>query len=262
MTADDLTGNVDIPREATEITASWVEQTAAVSEDDPTFETITLTPRQLACMTIYGRTLLNQSSPTVDGIILRQAGMAMALGEDAAIVNGRGSAQNEPEGVLVASGTAEIPGGTSWTNGKDLNWADTVQFETEVANQNALFEDSMYFFNPATIGKLKSTPKVANEPQYIYNDMAGNTPVNGRMVRGSNQIPRNLTRGTETNTSAAIFGSPSQILCAHWSGVDLVVDPYTRGEYGEVRMIFYRDLDVGVLQPKAFAVAKNGITTT
>lgn len=260
MVADDLVGSLQIPREATEINAAWVAQNAGVTEDDPTFETIDLSPKQLSAMTIYNRTLLNQSSPSVDGIILRQGGMAMAIGEDAAIVNGTGQ-NNQPEGVLSASGTTEIPQGSSWTNGKALDWGDVVRFETAVANQNALFDDSMYFMNPATVGKLKTTPKVPNEPVYIYNDMA-DTPVNGYMVRRSNQLPRNLSRGSGRNTSAMIFGSPMQILCAHWSGVDLVIDNMSRAEYGDVRMVFYRDLDVGVLQPKAFAVAKNGILTT
>ena len=261
MVADDLVGSLQIPREATEINAAWVAQNAAVTEDDPTFETIDLSPKQLSAMTIYNRTLLNQSSPSVDGIILRQGGMAMAIGEDAAIVSGTGQ-NNQPEGILAASGTTEIPGGSPWTNGKALDWADTVRFETAVANENALFDDSMYFLNPATIGKLKTTLKATGtSATYIYNDMA-DMPINGYAVRGSNQIPRNLSRGSGRNTSAAIFGSPMQVLCAHWSGVDLVIDNMSRAEFGDVRMVFYRDLDVGVLQPKAFAVAKNGIITT
>ena len=273
-----LVGNIDIPREMTVITASWVAQTAAVAGTVAAADKINLTPKQLAVRTQYGRTVFNQSDPSINGILMNQGARGMALAEDAAVVNGTGS-NNQPQGILNYTSAATkthgathqvaITGAAAATaaNGNFLTHTDLVECETRLNDANYGTANAMWFVNAATKGKLKTTTKVASStfPIYLWDGADNEGPLNGYNARVSQQIPRNSARTSTAptgNTSAAIFCDPQQILCAHWSGVDVVVDPYTDSASGYVNITWYRDIDVNLLQPQAFAVIPYGIATT
>lgn len=286
---DGLVGNVDIPREQAVLEASWVAQDADANETHAQTDKVTLSPNQLAAHTRYGRTVFNQSDPSISGILLRQGARAMALGEDAAVVHGGGS--NQPQGVLgfpnyttrlgvpthgqitdlrpgASAGPSTAPAVRA--TGQALTWNDIINFETALGQANYGTDGAMFFINSRTKGYMKRTVKVpgsggATSGEFIWDTRNGGGPLNGYPARVSEQIPFNLKGddGTETSTatnqtSPVIFCDPSQIVCAHWSGVDMVVDPYTEAKKGYVGITWYRDIDVDILQPQAFAVIRWG----
>jgi hypothetical protein len=78
----------------------------------------------------------------------------------------------------------------------------------------------------------------------------------------SNQVSSALTKGTSSGVCSAIFfGNWSDLMIAFWSGVDILVDPYTAGLSGGVRVIAHQDCDVQVRHPQSFAAMLDALTT-
>ena len=51
-----------------------------------------------------------------------------------------------------------------------------------------------------------------------------------------------------------IGGVWNQLIAAYWSGVDILVDPYTGSSSGTVRIVALQDMDVQVRHNEAFAL--------
>jgi hypothetical protein len=60
-------------------------------------------------------------------------------------------------------------------------------------------------------------------------------------------------------TPVVFFGSWSQLLVGYWSGLDVLVNPYSENDYlaGRVSIRAMRDYDIGVRHGSAFAVAED-----
>ena len=57
-----------------------------------------------------------------------------------------------------------------------------------------------------------------------------------------------------------IFGDFSQLMIANFSPVDVLVDPYTGSNAGNIRINTYLDMDLALRHAHSFAVCKD-ITT-
>ena len=89
----------------------------------------------------------------------------------------------------------------------------------------------------------------------MVNDM-----INGYKVYMSSHLNQNTTKGSVTDgTSQLMFGNFKNLMVANWSGVDLLIDPYTLGGTSEVKVIANKWMDLGARQPKAFATISDGI---
>ena len=86
--------------------------------------------------------------------------------------------------------------------------------------------------------------------------------VNGYKAAVSNQILTNLTTGTATTICSAIFfGNWNELLIASFGSADLVVDPYSAGANGVVRLYARRWCDIGVRHAASFSVLGGVLTT-
>lgn len=89
--------------------------------------------------------------------------------------------------------------------------------------------------------------------------MAGNE-INGYPALVSNQVRSTLTKGGtggNTGLSEVFFGDFSQLLIGLWSGLDVLVDPYTGGNSGAVRIVTLQDVGFAVRHPEAFVYAND-----
>jgi hypothetical protein len=53
-------------------------------------------------------------------------------------------------------------------------------------------------------------------------------------------------------TKMLVLGDFRHLLIGLWSGVDIIVDPYTRASYGDVVLTGLQDVDIAVRQASAF----------
>ena len=250
-----LQGNIAIPGQSGGATAYWVAENGAVTESDQAFRQVAMSPKTVGAMSDISRKLLLQSSIDVEGFVRRDLATTLALAIQNAAINGSG-ASNQPKGVLSYAGIGSVVGGT---NGAAPTWQHIVDLETAVAVANADVGTLGYLTNAKVRGKLKTTSKVSGQNGFIWE--GGDTPVNGYRCAITNAVPSNLTKGTASAVaSAIIFGNFADLIIGMWGGLDLLVDPYTGGAAGTVRVIAHQDVDVAVRYEESFAAMKDALT--
>ena len=248
-----LSGNIAIPRQTGGATAYWVAESGAPTESQAAFDQITMSPKTVGAYSDISRKLLLQSSLDVEAFVRNDLATVLALAIDLAAINGQG-AGNEPRGVLKVAGIGSVVGGA---NGAAPNWAHIVDLESQIAVANADVGSMGYLTNAKVRGKLKTTSKVTGQNGFIWED-----GLNGYNAAVSNQVPSNLTKGTASGVcSAIIFGNWADLIVGQWGTLDLLVDPYTGGTSGTVRVVALQDVDIAVRNAVSFSAMLDALTT-
>lgn len=229
-----LTGNLTLPRQTGNATFYWLSEGEDVTESEPTFGSVGMTPRTIAGAVPMTRRLLMQSSPAIEQLVRQDLITGAALGLDHAIFEGDGIKQplgivNHPDINTVAVTTDGSP-----------TWSEIVQFETEVESDNALLGSLAYLTTPAVRGKLKTTSKDTGSGLFLSD---GNS-TNGYPVRVSNQITANTL----------LFGAWSQIMVGFWGVLDVKPDEAKLAASGGLVLRVFQDADIAIRHGKAFAI--------
>lgn len=232
-----LTGNVAIPRQSGAATAYWVAESGAPTESQQTVDQVSLTPKTVAAYTDYSRRLMIQSSIDVENMVRGDLARVLALKIDLAGLYGTGS-NSEPLGLKLTTGI-----GTEDFAADAPTFAEVVALESDVATANALLGSPVYLMNAAMRGNLKTTKKDAGSGIFI---MEGNE-VNGYRGVLSNQVAAN----------DLWFGNFADLIIGYFSGLDLMVDPYTHSTSGTVRVVAMQDVDIAVRHPESFSRGNN-----
>jgi HK97 family phage major capsid protein len=250
-----LNGNVAIPRHTTAATAYWVAENGAPTESQQAFDQVTLSPKTVGAFTDFSRRLTLQSSIDVESFVRNDLATILALEIDRVALHGSG-ASNQPTGIASTAGIGSVAGGT---NGAAPSWANIIALESAVAVANADVGNLAYCTNAKVRGKLKSTEKATSTGMFVYTE--GSTPLNGYNAVITNQVSSTLVKGTSGSTCSAIFfGNWRDLLIGMWSGLDLLVDPYTGSTAGTVRVVALQDVDVAVRHPESFAAMLDALT--
>ena len=232
-----LTGMVAIPRQSGAATAYWVAESGAPTESQQTVDQVTMQPRTVAAYTDYSRRLLIQSSIDVENMVRSDLAKVLALKIDYAGLYGTGT-NSEPLGLKNTTGI-----GTEDFAANTPTFAEVVALESDVASANALLGSPVYLMNAAMRGALKTAVKESGQASYIYEG----GEVNGYSGLVSNQVASN----------DLWFGNFSDLLIGYFSGLDLMVDPYSNSTSGTVRVVAMQDVDMAVRHPESFSRGNN-----
>lgn len=256
-----LRGDFQFPKHtATNTNTQWVTEGNAPTEGVSTFGQVKISPKQLATYTDLTRQTLLQTSFDVEAFIRAELIENLSVELDRVVLHGSGT--NEPTGVINVSGIGDVAGGT---NGAIPTWANIVQIETEVAQDNADLGALAYITNPKVRGKLKSVEKATNTGVFVWQDPYGfnSVPIqqvmNGYPAFVTNQVSSTLTKGSRSDASAIFFGNWREVLLGIWSGIEVIVDPYTGSNAGTVRLVALANADVGVRHAESFAAMKDAL---
>ena len=228
-----LTGNVAIPRQSGAGTAYWVAESGAPTESQQTVDQVSLTPKTVAAFTDYSRRLMLQSSIDVENMIRTDLATVLALKIDLAGLYGTGS-NSEPLGLKLTTGV-----GTENFAAATPTFAEVVALESDVATANALAGSPVYLMNAAMRGGLKTKAKDTGSGLFV---MEGDL-VNGYRGVLSNQVA----------SGDLWFGNFADLIIGYFSGLDLMVDPYTHSTSGTVRVVAMQDVDIAVRHPESFS---------
>ena len=244
-----LTGNIDIPRKSSPTSLSRLTEIGSASETSPLTAKLSLSPKRVGGYVEVSKQALIQSSMALESMIRDDLLMSAAVELEDQVINGNGTAPN----ILGIRNYTTIGSTTAGANGAAPTWAHFVDLESACANSNA--EPDMlagYVTNTKVRGKLKQTQMGTNLP-FIW--MNGAQPVNGYRVGVTNNVPSNLTKGTSTTVcSGAIFSADwSMEVIGLFGAPDVIVDPYSKAEYGQVKITLNQFSDAGIRQPAAFA---------
>ncbi len=250
---NDLVGNIAIPRQTGGATSYWVAESGAITESQPAFDQVSMSPKTVGSMSDISRKMLLQSSLDVESFVRNDLATSLALAIDSAAINGSGTS-NQPTGVLNTTGIGSVVGGT---NGAAPDWADIVDLESAVAVDNADMGALGYLTNASVRGKLLQTEKASGTAQYVWSD---NNTLRGYGATVSNQVPSNGTKGTGSNLSSMLFGNWNDLIIGTWGGIDINVDTSTGSASGTVRVVALQDVDIAVRHAESFAAMTDIIT--
>jgi hypothetical protein len=120
--------------------------------------------------------------------------------------------------------------------------------ETAVESANALAGSLRYVTTPGIKGLLKTTPRLANTIALpIWGD---DSTMNGYPAVSSTNVPKALGVGTDEH--ALLFGDFSQVILGEWGALEIIVDPYTRADYGEYVVNAHLLADIAIRHIEAF----------
>lgn len=253
-----LKGNVAIPKLATGVSAGFVAENGATSEVNATFAQIEMSPKSLGAFTDISRLLMIQSDPSVEQVVRDDLLNAIAQKiEDVAI---EGGASNEPTGITGTSGIGSVAIGT---NGGAPTWQSVTDLVKEVEIDNAAINANTLAFltNAKVKSKMASTAKVSSTDSVMILNEPWDS-LYGYPLAVTNNVPSDLTKGTSSGVcSANIFGDFSQLMLGFFSTADVLVDPYTGGSSGAVRIRVMQEVDVAVRHAQSFAACLDYTTT-
>jgi HK97 family phage major capsid protein/HK97 family phage prohead protease len=235
-----MVGNVTIPKQSAAGTPYWLaNEGSTITESQPTFVQIALSPKTVGGYTEISRNLLMQSSPAVEGLVLTDLAAIVSLAADLAVLNGSGSA-GQPTGILGTSGIGSV-------TGTSLDYADIIEFQTDTAAGNSLFGNSGYVTTPAVAGLLKQRVKFSSTASPIWDGQLLEANVDGYRGMASQQMP----------AATMLFGDFGTVLVPEWGILELEVNPYAGFTAGIVGVRALYSLDVGVRYATAFSAASS-----
>ena len=246
-----LEGNVEIPKKLGTSTYYFVGENVDVTNSKLAFGLVNMIPRTIGVRVPVSRRAMIQSSPDVENLVRLDMAESVALGMDYTIGYGTGS-NGQPLGIINTAGIGSVTlgGGTSINfpanlgggSGNGGDWGDYVDLETAIAANNLDAGSMRYVMNSSVRGALKQTLRAsAAGSDYIMTD-AGE--VNGYPVTVSNQM----------QTNDVLFGNFSDCVVGMWTGLDLIVDPFSQSASGQTIITVHQDFDVAVRRPQSFAL--------
>ena len=241
MRLSGLVGDVTIPKQSATGSATWLaSESATISEINQTFVQVALSPKTVGGYTEISRQLLLQSNPAIEGLVMSDLAAVVALDIDAKGLNGSG-ASGQPTGILNTSGIGSV-------TGTSMDYADIIEFQTDVFAGNALTGGSGYVTTGAVAGLLKARVKFSGTASPIWDGQLASANVDGYRGMASNQMP----------SATMLFGDFSLgVVIAEWGVLEVEVNPYANFQAGIVGVRAIASVDVGVRYPTAFSAASS-----
>jgi len=235
---DGLTGNVTIPRQTGSATAYWLatEGTSA-TESQQTFGQISLTPKTVAAYTELSRQFTLQSTPSAEYLVRDDVAKVLGLAGDLAGIAGTG-ASGQPTGLLNTAGIGSVTGAS-------VDYADMVEFQTDVAASNALAPTCGYVTTPTVAGVLKGRQRFSGTDTPLWQGSILDGEIEGFRAMTSTQVP----------SATMIFGDFEQIIIAEWGVLEIDINPYASFQAGIIGVRAMYSMDIGVRYPGAFSIA-------
>lgn len=231
-----LVGNVDIPRQTAGAAATWISaEDGDATGGEPQFDTVSMSPKDLAAYTEVTRRLTQQSTPAIEALVRNDLFTAIALGLDSAVYYG-GGASGVPQGIDGATGVDD----PTFVSAVAPTYAEIVTQMKDVMSANAA-NNLTYIGSPDFWENMITTPKQAS-------GVEGNFISNGDSILG-----RSLLTSSQLVANDFVLGDFSQVLVGEWGGIELNVDPYTHSLKGKTRYVIFKTCDLAIRQPGAFS---------
>jgi HK97 family phage major capsid protein/HK97 family phage prohead protease len=234
-----LDGNVDIPKQTTFGTGTWIGEDEDAGKSDIDFGLVGLRPRTVSAEGGITRRMLKQPSLSVEALLRNDIAKALALTIDLAAFYGTGS-NNQPVGIKAAPGVLS----KSFV-AVQPTFQELVDMETLVSAQNADVDSMAFIANPTTRGMAKTSLKF---PTGSTN--GGTIWENGTMNGYRTEITNQITSGD------VFFGNFADFIVGLWGGLEITVDPYSNSSKGRIKIVCMQDVDFTIRRAQSFVYGK------
>lgn len=233
-----LVGNVTIPKQTGAATAAWLANEAATAvEAQLTLGQLPLTPKNVVAYSEISRQLMLQSSPAIDGLVMSDLARVIALAVDTAALTGSG-ASGQPTGITNTAGIGSVSGTT-------LGYTGIVEFQTDVAQSNALATNCGYVTTPSVAGLLKARQRFTSTDTPIWQGNILDGQIEGFKAMSSMQMA----------AATMLFGDFSQVIIGEWGMLEIALNPYASFTAAITGIRAIQTCDVGIRVPGAFSLA-------
>jgi HK97 family phage major capsid protein len=140
-----------------------------------------------------------------------------------------------------------------------VTWADVLNFEGGIDNDNAIGGSLGWAMNPNVRTKLRGTVVASGTDSRMI--MSDPNMLIGYPAVTTSALPGSVANETPV-AGTIIFGDWSQLLIGSWTGVDILLNSYEITAYAKGRVLVraMKDLDVQVRHPESFAFSAS-VTT-
>lgn len=248
-----LIGNASFPVINSNATSTFVGETA----DLPAAQALgtalkTVSPKELVSKFAYSRQLMIQGLPNIEAKVIDQLYRSIAQKLDAVALSNSGVTLSTTG--LLNEITQVIAMGT---NGAIPSLAAFWDMQKALINSKTLQGDLAYVMSGSLYSTLHTTLKDSANTASGYILADGQETLAGYPVAWSQNVPNNLTKGTGTNLSAAIFGNFNDLLIAQWGPIAVEVDTITAADTSQIVVRSYSFWDMLVKRAESFAVVKD-----
>jgi HK97 family phage major capsid protein len=214
---NDLTNNVDMPKQSASGDAVWADENDTVSNINFQVGSVPLRPTRLAAPYAISNKLLVQSA--AENIVRTELSRKIRKALDTKFV----------ELLLANAGTIGV---AVDTNGGALDYAKVLEMITKVGESSEDIALAKFLMNYKTWSSLKQLKKDAGSGTFVLE----NNLVDGFEYEATNYMPSNLTKGTGTGLSAMAFGDFTKTYLGNFGAMELVIDPYTLASQAKTKI--------------------------
>lgn len=238
------------PRRVTGAAATWVAETAARTASSPTFEQVKLAPHELATYVDVSNALLEDNAYNLELELQGEFAEAFGKTEGLAFVKGTGSANNQPVGLMTATGITEVKTGAAAAF-PTSNPAD-VLIGMYHALPTAHAQRGVWVMNRNTLATIRKWKNTAGD--YLVVD-----PITAGMA--VTLLGRPIVEAVDMDDIGAgtfpiIFGDMQGYRIVDRIGLTTLRDPFTLAATGQVRLHARRRVGADLTHPDRFVKLK------
>ena len=226
-----LTSDVKIPI-MSKSNVTFEDENGEAKDGAGAFNYLKLTPHRLTAYVDISKELLAQDSVDVENAIRTDLVNAINSKLEEAFLSDFSGSTVQPKGVF-----AVVKPDSAVTK----DFATLVANEAKVEDANILNEPCYILSNKAKAA-LRAMAKGAKSTELVYE----NGEIDGTKAYNTSNVP----------ASNYLFGDMSSLVIGTWSGLDLIVDPYTQAAKGAVRLVVNMYVDFGVARPETLVAGK------
>jgi HK97 family phage major capsid protein/HK97 family phage prohead protease len=236
-----LVGNVTIPKMTAGNTAYWLsDETTAITESQPTIGQLALAPKNVAALTELSHQLMQQSAPAVESLVLNAIARDIGLAVDVGILRGSGSA-GQPTGIVTTGSIGSV-------TGTSLAAAGVLEFQSDVAANNALQPGCGYVTTPAVAALLMARPELPSTgTERLWR---------GSMLQGT-LFDMPAMSSAQMSSATMLFGWWPSVILAEWGVLELMTNPFSDFTRGLTAVRGWYTCDVGVRYAGAWSYASS-----
>lgn len=224
-----LVGDVQVPIMSAS-NVGWAGETADAASGDPTFTSVTLQPKRLTAYVDVSKQFLAQDSLAAEEMIRTDLVNAISNKLEATILGDASGTTTQPQGMFDAITATSVSA---------FSGICALEADVEDANVNG---ECVYVMSNKAKAALRSMAKSSKSTELV---------MEGGEVDGTKAISTSMISGKKY-----LFGDFSNLAIGQWSGIDLLVDPYTLARSGQIRIVVNAYFDAKVLRPTAFAAGE------
>lgn len=230
------TGNLKFPRISSPATVTEETEVSASTGAGLEMDEVTLSPVRAAANTTYSKQLILQGGPEVDNVIANDIAAAMTTQIDTVAFNKILADSNVDDQTTAGTGTG---------NATAFDAALALNQEAAVLAAGGNLAGAAYVLSPIAYKLAKQKARVASV-NALFSD-AG--LLNGYRAVATKHCADSGVFGQN------IFGNFSQgLILAFFSGIDIMVDPFTAASNAQVKLHVNRFYDTAIRQAGAFSI--------